>query len=131
VSVLVWVSDWQIQCCGEDFSVGGEVTWTILPRAQWAGGMEPVLGVELDAAVTGSYETHGDDPLPELGGTVRRIRTVSCRYDASPPPHDPREQRPVPGTSVLEDVPVAEKRFDTDIYGLRFCGWLVDVEVPA
>jgi hypothetical protein len=102
----------------------------VLPRAQFTGDWAAVLGDEQDAAITAAYERHEDEP-PDVTGTVRRIRTVSCRYAPSPPPHDPRELRPVRGTGVLEDVPVAEQWYDTDVAGLRFCGWLVDLEVSG
>lgn len=123
---LVYVADWQIQCCGEEFAVGDVVTWPILARDRsddlW----------EVDEEITGTYDSHGDEPLPEMTGVVRRIRTMSCQYAAAPPPADPRERVAVAGTAVVEDVMAIEKwygtGFDPDV--LVFCGWLVDLEVP-
>lgn len=130
---LVWISDWQIQCCGSECAVGDEVTWPVYPRDTFAGNTWVALvGEEIDAAITGTYDSHEDEPLPMMTGVVRRIRTVTSHYAAAPPPADPRERWPVPGTGVIEDVTAIEKwygaDFDRDV--LVFSGWLVDL-VPT
>lgn len=126
---LVYISDWQIQCCGEEFAVGDEVAWPIAPVGvtDW----ESLVGPELAAALTGSYEAHEDEPTSRLTGTVRGIRTVSCRYAPAAPPEDARTLCPVPGTTVLGGVEAIEKWYGTDFdpLVLRFCGWLVDLDV--
>lgn len=131
MSGLVLVADWPIQCCGEEFAVGDVVTWPIVPCDQDGGTWASVIGVQVDAGITGTYDSHGDEPPRGTTGVVRRVRTLSCRYGAVPPPADPRELQPVPGTGVLEDVMRIEKWYGTDFdpLVLRFCGWLVDLEL--
>lgn len=80
--MMIWVDGWQMQCCGERFSVGTRVTWTLRePDADWLG---TVLGpdVQVDAA----EEHHGGVPegAPKTTGKVRRIEAVHCGY-ARPP----------------------------------------------
>jgi len=128
VSELVWVSDWQLQCCGEEFAVGDEVTWTVVTRSRASGSWAPVLGEEQEAAITLHYERHEDEPLSSVTGVVRRIRMMCCRHAPSPPPDDPRGHRPVPGTGLLEDVSAVERWQEAAAPGMTFTGWLVDLD---
>jgi hypothetical protein len=130
---LVWISSWEIECCGEESAIDETVTWPVMPRD---GGWVDVLGAELATRVTASYEGHEGD-VPGVTGVLRRIRTVTCRYGPAPRPDAPHLNVPVAGTGALDDVRSIEKwhgmRVDTtpDTAGefLAFCGWLVDLEV--
>ena len=126
MSDLVWISDWQIQCCGEEFAVGDQVTWPVLPAT--AAG--PVFdGTEFASALVGRYEAHEDESPPLVSGTVRAIRTVGCRY-APGRPEDRSDLSPVPGTTVVEPVEAIERWYGTafDPLVLMFCGWLVELD---
>jgi hypothetical protein len=46
VDVLVWVSGWQMQCCGEPFGVGDRVERTLDDRPDLSR-LEPQLGAEV------------------------------------------------------------------------------------
>lgn len=127
---LVWVSDWQIQCCGEEFAVGDQVAWPLLPVNRADTSFAPLLGGELAAGLTHSYEGHEEPEVPDVRGRVRGIRTVSCRYAPLPPPADQRELHVVPGTAVMEQVQAIDAWYDTGPDAdLRFTGWLVDVDL--
>ena len=123
---LVWISDWQIQCCGEEFAVGDEVTWPVVPAAPASGLF---AGTELASSLIATYEAHGDEPMSRASGTVREIRTVGCRY-APGPPADRSDLSPVPGTTVMEPVEAIETWRGTafDPLVLRHCGWLVELD---
>jgi hypothetical protein len=130
VSGLVYVADWEIQCCGEEFAVGDEVAWPVAPADHADPFWEPLLGPRLASALTGSYQAHEEETPPQIRGTVLGIRTVSCRY--APVADGDAHLRPVLGTTVLERVEAIEKWYggDADPLVLGFSGWLVDLE-PA
>jgi hypothetical protein len=78
VMMTIWVYGWQMQCCGEPFSVGARVTWTL--HEPDTDLLATVLGpdVKIDAA----EEHHGGVPedAPKTTGTVRRIEAVHFGY---------------------------------------------------
>lgn len=125
--LVVWIDDWQWQCCGEPFDVGDEVDWTMSdqPDRAW---LVPVIG-DLAAEITHAEDHHGGLPNAHSGltGKVRRIRAVSSRY--GPDPDLPHENAisPVPGTGQLEELEHADGRYRTEP-GLRFVGYVVDLQ---
>jgi hypothetical protein len=123
--MLVWVSDWQIACCGDTFKVGGPVAWTLdtSEDQDWFIG---VLGHDLAAQVDASEEHHGGLPedTPVTKATVQRIRAVSSRF--GPSSQGGNVLVPIPGTTELVDVPEADGFFPAPD-GLHFNGYLVDV----
>ncbi len=98
---LVWVDDWQQQCCGEPFSVGSRVTWVLRPA-------------------TG----------PSTTGVVTRIRTACCAYASDPASTDPRVFAPVASTSVVTDVQDADAWYEAP-EPLQLNGFLVDLQPVA
>ncbi|GAA5109254.1 hypothetical protein GCM10023339_09120 [Alloalcanivorax gelatiniphagus] len=130
---LVWVADWHIQCCGEEFAVADEVSWPLLPADRANPHWEALLGSNIAGELRHSYEGHEEPEVPRVPGVVRGIRTVSCRYAPLAPPADQRELHVVPGTAVIEPVEAIDTwygtGFDVDTDGQRFCGWLVAVEL--
>jgi uncharacterized protein DUF6578 len=105
MDLTVWMSDWELECCGEPFAVGTRVRWTVVkPDREW---LTSVLG-DRAATVTHMEEHHHppDGASSVVTGTVRRIWAVSCRY-APRPDDDPRVLHPVPGTAVLKKLTTA------------------------
>src|SRR3954451_24359290 len=106
---LVWVDDWQLQCCGDPFSVGSEVTWTLShePDREW---LTEVIGAAFASSVTHAEEHHGGLPesWPRTTGRVTAIRSVFCRY--APVGTDSRTLSPVPGSGRLHDIDRADGR---------------------
>jgi hypothetical protein len=105
--MTVWVSAWQMQCCGEPFRLGSPVTWTVRDAdAEW---LAAVLGDEASKAVDAAEDHHSDaDAGSEpVTGTVSRITAVHCRYTPRPG-GDPRSLYPVPGSAVFADVRSAD-----------------------
>ena len=133
MSELVWVSDWHIQCCGEEFAVGDEVWWPLLPAHRAGPYWEPLLGPTIAAELRHSYEGHEEPEVPRVPGVVRAIRTVSCRHAPLPPPADQRELHVVPASAVIESVDAIDQWYGTDHdpLVLSFCGWLVDLDLDA
>ena len=62
----VYISDWQIQCCGGEFAVGGEISWPVAPVVRSDSYWQPLLGPELAAELTGHYQAH-EDEMPPYG----------------------------------------------------------------
>ncbi len=72
---LVWIDDWEMQCCGEPFSVGDSVDWPASPLSDGSWCAE--LGLE--KAPSWIYSAHCDDE-GQLRGTVEEIEAVFCRF---------------------------------------------------
>jgi hypothetical protein len=115
-----------MECCGDAFSTGSVVRWTVAPADH--DFLDVVLGEELSAQVTDAEEHHHDPAtttVQRLNGVVRSIRTVSCRYAK---PDGASALYPVENSAVLTDV--ASTDDDPSMTGLVFLGWLVTV-APA
>jgi len=129
VDILVWVDDWQMQCCGEPFAVGSPVSWTLEdPDPDW---LAAIVGDDLAARVDAAEEHHrgGPEQGPRTDGTVLSIRTVHCRYEAADPEH-PQMMSPVPGSGVVTGTDTADG-WEAERDGLAFVGYLVQLAVPA
>jgi hypothetical protein len=123
---LVWVDEWQQQCCGATFTVGTQVRWTLTspdPRR-----LSPLLGEDLAAAVEYAEERHGGLPedAPATTATVRSIRAVLCRL-APAPGGDPCARHPVKGAAVLRWTHTSDA-WPPRSENLRLEGYLVEVE---
>ena len=128
-AVTVWVDGWQVQCCGEPFSVGSQVSWT-LSRCTDPAFATAVLGDDLASSLTHQEEHHGGlpDDAPTTTGVVRSIRAVSCAY--APDADDRTCLRPVPGTSrVTDEVDADGWEPETDT--LRFVAYIVGLDVAS
>ncbi|WP_030801297.1 DUF6578 domain-containing protein [Streptomyces sp. NRRL S-337] len=128
MNTRVWMDSWQMGCCGEPFTIGSEVSWTVVdPDREW---LTKVLGARTAATVDGVEEHHGgrpEQPAP-VRGTVTGIHAVHCRFAALP--GEPGHTRgPVPGSGTLTALSSAP-RWTSGRDGLDFVGFLVDVAAP-
>ena len=129
VRYVVWVHAWQMQCCGDPFSVGDEVTWTLSDqpdRERLAGA----LGTSVAGSVTHAEDHHDLWPQGQVAvvgaGRVVSIRSAFCRY-APARTHD-GILVPVAGSAVLHDVSRADG-WENEADHLRFNGYLVTLDV--
>ncbi|MER5918061.1 DUF6578 domain-containing protein [Streptomyces sp. NPDC001982] len=125
MTLTIWVDDWQIQCCGQNFAPGDVVSWKLLE-------VDPedyadVVGSERATEIDFREEHHGQAEEHEPTWLeVLTIAEVHCRYEV-PPDSTANVYYPVPGTTVL--VPVreadgwAEARPD-----VHFAGYLVTAQ---
>ncbi|MET3960226.1 hypothetical protein ABIE44_000160 [Marmoricola sp. OAE513] len=125
--LVVWIDDWQWQCCGEPFQVGSEVDWTMSdqPDRDW---LVPVLGAELAGSLTHAEDHHGglENSHAGIAATVQRIRAVSSEYGPNPDlPHE-NAISPIPGTGLIEDVAEGTGHHKPG-GGRRFVGYVVDL----
>lgn len=113
----IYYDSWQMQCCGEPFSVGDKIEWTCaIPDERNAHG------IKLDF-----HEEHHGDETHSISGTVKRIMaeySEDTRYDV-----------PVvcEGDEVLrENVSYADgretERGDDDVILRHFWGYIVELE---
>lgn len=101
VARVVWVSGWEMECCGHRFEVGGMVSWTLSSKVD-VDYLQTVLGRDEAGTVTSSYDHHGsDEHAVQTQGVVESIRAVYCRF--APRPGGPSMTRyPVEGTGDCE-----------------------------
>jgi len=125
VGLSVWVDGWQMQCCGQPFSVGQQVAWTVGDADRdW---LVPMLGADTHVSIDAAEEHHGGLPeqTPATTGTISRITAVHCRY-APAPGQDTRTLYPVPGSAVLRELESADG-WTPGYEDLQFVGYLVQL----
>ncbi|WP_308424467.1 DUF6578 domain-containing protein [Nocardioides albus] len=126
---LVWVTEWQIECCGEPFAVGDHVCWTVrAPDVDW---QRAALGAEISSAITHSVERHADDldEVSQLTGTVVAIKRAWGEFAQRNP--DDHVHYPVPGSQRFLDVPTSDGTEEHAFPELTFNGWVVELDLEA
>lgn len=122
VTLTIWVDDWQIQCCGQNFAPGSRVSWKLLP-------VDPedyadVVGRERATGIDFREEHHGQaEGCAPTWLEVLTITEVHCRYEV-PPGSTANVHCPVPGTTVLVPVTKADGWAEAKP-GVRFAGYVV------
>lgn len=120
--MTIWVDDWQMQCCGQPFTVGSTVSWTLRPAdPEW---LEAVLGADAAGEVDAAEEHHAVGTDAETtDATVESIMAVHCRY-AVPTGAQTQAGYPVHGSGVLTPTDSATG-WTPNTGDLRFVGYLV------
>ncbi|MEV0401350.1 DUF6578 domain-containing protein [Actinoallomurus sp. NPDC050550] len=128
VEMTVWVDSWQMQCCGEPFTVGSEVSWTL--REVESGWLASVLGSGVAGTVDAAEEHHGglSEETPVTRAKVSRITAVHCRY-APRPGGESRTLYPVAGSAAISAVTSADG-WTPARDELAFVGYLVRIDIP-
>jgi hypothetical protein len=121
---VVWVADWEMQCCGDRFAVGGEVAWRLSP-VEDRPSLSDALGDGAAGTVTAFYDHHSDTPAPpEVKGVVRTIRAVFRDYQLID-----RTLVPMPGSTVAV-AREAGNGWEPEAQPQRFAGYLVELDTP-
>lgn len=127
MSEVVWVADWEMQCCGEPFEVGQTVEWhlTMSTDNEWLAEM---FGTPSGAGVTSYYDHHSEDgQAPRVRGVVRSIRTVRCTYRQSG-----RTLVPVSGSATTcRQASATGWEAESEAEGIRFVGYLVELDAAV
>jgi hypothetical protein len=127
VRLTVWVEEWQHACCGEPFSIGSTVRWTLAePEREY---LDPLFRRDLAVRVDREQDRHGvltDLDAPVTAGTITAIRSVRVRY-APVPGEDERVRAPVPGSAELTDV---DRSNGDEMRSRSFAGYLVELVTP-
>lgn len=124
----VFVEDWQMQCCGDRFEVGSQVSWTTRPCID-GGWLTSIFGQ--DAVRFTDIEDHhmldAPRPMRYISGVVRRIRAVWCTFEESA-----HGSIAVAGSVVMRERTFADgwegDEDDEDDEGFRFVGYEVDLD---
>jgi hypothetical protein len=121
--IEVAIDDWQLDCCGEPFSVGSEVTWNIHANEHKGPPREvPSFVEDHHDLVQGRVEER------KVTGRVLSIQADAHRYAPIYP--GARQLGPVPGDVIAEQVVTAE-RFHEPPEGYTHVGFTVQLEVRA
>lgn len=122
---VVWVSSWQMECCGDAFAVGDRIDWTVEPTDgdSW---LSESLGAETAARITHAEEHHSEKKgLSRLSGRVASILGAWSAYAPQGPGW--RTLHPVPESARFVDVLESEDVRQHAFSSLRFNGWVVEV----
>ena len=124
MGLRVWVDGWQMQCCGEPFTVGSQVSWTLgdVDR-DWLGTVLGARAAGVDAA--GDHHGGSSGEAPETAAIVSGISVVHCRY-APAPGGDAKVLYPVRDSAVVTELSSADG-WTPDRGDLQFAGYLVDL----
>ncbi|MFG2098325.1 DUF6578 domain-containing protein [Streptomyces sp. NPDC048612] len=129
MNLTVWLDDWQMQCCGDPFDIGSEVSWTLIdPDKEW---LADVLGAGTAATVDAAEDHHVDAPegaAPTVA-TVTAISAVHCRY--APRPGEPEGTRYVVPDSGTLTALTSARRWVAARDGREFVGYLVGLDVAG
>lgn len=71
---VVWIADWELQCCGEHFAVGDVVSWRV--RAEPTMHSPSPRDAELVGPVAWAYDHHSDEVEAPTSLTMRAIDAV-------------------------------------------------------
>jgi hypothetical protein len=121
----IWVDGWQLRCCGEPFSIGSRIGWSLVAADH--DYLAVALGPETAAEVEWAEEHHhraGDPRARRLVGDVLEVAAVRCAF--VPSPRYDGADAPVVSTAHLSPL-VAADGFDPDHGTLRLIGYLVTV----
>ncbi|MGW7430485.1 DUF6578 domain-containing protein [Streptomyces sp. NPDC054861] len=122
MTLTIWVDDWQMQCCGENFAPGDVVSWTLLEvdPEDYAdvGGSGRADEIDFREEHHGQGEGHAPTSVE-----VVSIVEVHCSYGVPPGATD-KVNYPVPGTTVLVPVKAADGRAKARP-DVGFAGYLV------
>lgn len=126
-AAIVWISSWEMECCGEPFAVGDIVSLHLddKPDARW---YESALGSDVAQRITHA-EGHHEEEYPEYSGRVLGIERAWCAY--GPSGTDDRDHYPIPGTArfeTVERIDGPERQADPDVI---FNGWVVELDLAG
>ena len=117
----IYISDWQMQCCGTPFKIGDAVGWLVCKyEDDWQ-----------DKALHGAeyyYEHHSADwnKLYMATGIVDTIIARYCRYESLPNPN--MKQGSIRYPVYQKSVGITEADgWEADIDGLVFFSYLVEL----
>ena len=117
----IYISDWQMQCCGTPFKIGDAVGWLVrVYEDDWQ-----------DKALHGAeyyYEHHSADwnKLYMVTGIVDVIKSRYCRYEPRPKPNLKLGSFLYPVYQKSVSITEADG-WEADIDGLAFFSYLVEL----
>ena len=122
----VLYEDWQMQCCGIEFSVGDTVKWPIAKwDTEWNADWDLAF-IQLSlGAVAYIYDAHSPkyEELSIVEGAVGEICAVYCSHE----PHATDSKMEVTIPRIAVSVSHAD-RLREDIDGLRFSSYFVTLK---
>lgn len=123
----VWITCWEMECCGEPFKVGDSVQWPAVPveRSEWLERLFEGRQV----VVHYDYRAHADDEdepsLIQISGRVERIDVVTAAM-MTPIDAIAGELEVAEGTAELHPIRQARRgRPVAETHQAEFVGYLV------
>lgn len=116
-----------MECCGDPFSVGDEVAWTVEENSndEW---FSAALGPDVGASITHAEEHHSDEEhLKRIAGRILSIIGAWCAFGPAEP--GDRVHVPLAGSSRLVELREAEFVDREAFPDPKFTGWVVELEL--
>ncbi|MBP2707036.1 hypothetical protein JOL79_24940 [Microbispora sp. RL4-1S] len=122
--MVVWVDDWQMQCCGKPFRVGSTVSWEL--QSADSERLTEILGEQRSVKLDARQEHHdfSDRDGFQTTALVESFVAVHCRFSHRPD-GESSVMYPVPGTGVVTTVDQADGQAEHPDKQLRFIGYIV------
>ena len=117
----VWLSSWEWQCCGDEFAIGDEVTWGLLPASpSFLDRLAVPLGRETVSAITHDETHHGGAEFgPTQMLTVGRVQEIKAAFwDSGPRSALEPGRYPIEGSGRMESRNAFRRFDDVDLEGL-------------
>jgi hypothetical protein len=119
---VVYIEDWQMQCCGTPFRIGDNINWTVI---EYGDGFR-----DQQYKPDFYYENHGSaqsEQIYKLTATVVSIK--ACYYTLEYRPIEGKEDCQMGHLIYANSVDVTEADgWDDDIDGLRFGSYIVELK---
>lgn len=127
-AVSVWVSDWEIKCCGAPFALGVAREFSLAP-VQDVDWFNNIFGAGSPLLPDMTEELHAEPETPIRTVTARpsRIRLVQVRY-APAPGRGERFLEPVAGSAELIDLSESAG-WDAENPGFTLAGYLIEIDL--
>jgi hypothetical protein len=118
----VLIEDWQMQCCGEPFSIGSYVNWLVLKY------YKPFIYHKDVDAVNYCYEHHSSDwkKLFKINGSVITITACYCFF--IPDITDPTRHRKIKTPGGATQPVTQADGWDEDIGEQEFGSYVVCID---
>jgi hypothetical protein len=106
----VWISDWEMECCGEPFAVSEYVEWPgkVVDRSDWLERLFRHTRVVVDFAYDGHLQD-GEPALIKVCGVVERIEAVGSPVTRTPVDVYAVEHNIVEGGAVRQSINRAQR----------------------
>ena len=118
-NIMIWVADWEMQCCGTPFKNNDCIKWTISERKNDFSKIDEKHNIDY------YYDAHGiSNKLYEISGVVSKIQIVYALYELV----KGKQKYYTPISYKLADFYGEADGWEKDLDEYKFCAYLVQLD---